>query len=765
MAAPERAAKRQRTLLSFGVCPKSHPRVAVSTEQGCSEAAATGGLTDSTQVQPASSTTSTASAHAADLTPVQHDPKVGQARLPAKRRFQTSWTSTYPWLEYDSNEGLMYCKLCREARKANKLAIVTNNFKTTTMVRHLEHKDHRNVQAAQIMQSNTVTVAVQREMTKREKSVITAMKRVYWMSKEGLPTKKYGSLLRFLEDVNCPNISDLRCGENAMYHTDVIACEFQDSIAHVIKTKLHKAVCNSITYSLITDESTDITVSKKLVIYCRLLNSAFLPETHFLSNVKVEDGTAAVITQELIKVLEGIGAQPSRLTGFGSDGASVMTGWKSGVAARLKSSVNEKLISIHCLAHKLALCSSQAAKQVEYINNYQETITGIFYFFKRSAVRVSKIEKIQELLDEPSLRYKEVHAVCWLSFYKALETVYRTWDSLVTFFGQDKDPKSKGFAKKLTEYEFVATTHLMMDAMAAVTEVSLVFQKKDLDLCIIGPTIDNLVQRLQGLQQSDQCPPSEHIYLGSLQKELQEKDGRVLYKGHALTAGSQKLKHFANVKKQFLEVLVDNICARFPQESKDLVHAFSVLGMRPLSFLNSEELSCLGNEQIDQLVDHYGCTKHDDPSCGDCEDQCNDDVNIVNAINIRSEWNQIKQLVLSQQYPRDSFAKLWSIIYTYHRDMFPKLIKIAAIALTLPVHSADCERGFSVQNNIKTYDRNRLGAERLNTLATIMVEGPDMEKFDFVSALSFWKTQNPIEFLKNLTIMQHQYMQVDVFTM
>ncbi|XP_070545566.1 zinc finger protein 862-like [Ptychodera flava] len=571
MAAPERAAKRQRTLLSFGVCPKSHPRVAVSTEQGCSEAAATGGLTDSTQVQPASSTTSTASADAADLTPVQHDPK--------------------------------------------------------------------------------------------------------------------------------------------------------DSIAHVIKTELHKAVCNSITYrySLITDESTDITVSKKLVIYCRLLNSAFLPETHFLSNIKVEDGTAAVITQELIKVLEGIGAQPSRLTGFGSYGASVMTGRKSGVAARLKSSVNEKLISIHCLAHKLALCSSQAAKQVEYINNYQETITGIFYFFKRSAVRVSKIEKIQLLLDEPSLRYKEVHAVHWLSFYKALETVYRTWDSLVTFFGQDKDPKSKGFAKKLTEYEFVATTHLMMDAMAAVTEVSL-------------------YSDCRGYSQTS-VQPSEHTYLGSLQKELQEKDGRVLYKGHALTAGSQKLKHFANVKKQFLEVLVDNICARFPQESKDLVHAFSVLGMRPLSFLNSEELSCWGNEQIDQLVDHYGCTKHDDPCCGDCEDQCNDDVNIVNAKNIRSEWNQIKQLVLSQQYPRDSFAKLWSIIYTYHRDMFPNLIKIAAIALTLPVHSADCERGFSVQNNIKTYDRNRLGAERLNTLATIMVEGPDMEKFDFVSTLSFWKTQ------------------------
>ncbi|XP_070549217.1 uncharacterized protein [Ptychodera flava] len=133
------------------------------------------------------------------------------------------------------------------------------------------------------------------------------------------------------------------------------------------------------------------------------------------------------------------------------------------------------------------------------------------------------------------------------------------------------------------------------------------------------------------------------------------------------------------------------------EESKDLVSAFSVLGMRPLSFLNSEELHCWGNEQIDQLVDHYGCTKHNDPGGGDCGDQCKESVNIVDARNTRSEWNQIKQLVLCQQYTRDSFDKLWSLIYTHHRDMFPSnLIKIATIALTLPVHSADCERGFSV---------------------------------------------------------------------
>ena len=45
--------------------------------------------------------------------------------------------------------------------------------------------------------------------------------------------------------------------------------------------------------------------------------------------------------------------------GFGSDGASVMTGHDSGVAAVMKCS-NPYLISIHCFAHRLAPTSSQA---------------------------------------------------------------------------------------------------------------------------------------------------------------------------------------------------------------------------------------------------------------------------------------------------------------------------------------------------------------------------------------------------------------------
>ena len=61
----------------------------------------------------------------------------------------------------------------------------------------------------------------------------------------------------------------------------------------------------------------------------------------------------------------------------------------------------------------------------------------MFYHFKKSASRTEKLKAVQEVLNEPQLKYKEIHQVRWLSFYKALETLYLTWDSLVTYFEQE----------------------------------------------------------------------------------------------------------------------------------------------------------------------------------------------------------------------------------------------------------------------------------------------------------------------------------------
>ena len=91
--------------------------------------------------------------------------------------------------------------------------------------------------------------------------------------------------------------------------------------------------------------------------------------------------------------------------------------------------------------------------------DYQSVLTGIYYYFKASAVRTHKLSDIQTLLDEPTLKVKEIHQVRWMSVFIAVQTIYKTLDSLITYFTQDKDAKGKGYQKKMIQHGFIATSH------------------------------------------------------------------------------------------------------------------------------------------------------------------------------------------------------------------------------------------------------------------------------------------------------------------
>ena len=95
---------------------------------------------------------------------------------------------------------------------------------------------------------------------------------------------------------------------------------------------------------------------------------------------------------------------------------------------------------------------------------------------------------------------------------------------------------------------------------------------------------------------------------------------------------------------------------------------------------------------------------------------------------------------------RDKLSTLWQFIFKHHGDKFPNLLKLAAIVLTTPVHTADCERGFSNQNRVKISLRNRLSPERLDDLVTVSCEGGALSDFDFKSALQHWKKRGTEEY-------------------
>ena len=219
---------------------------------------------------------------------------------------------------------------------------------------------------------------------------------------------------------------------------------------------------------------------------------------------------------------------------MGSDGAAVMTGRSEGTT-RYMLRRNPHLINSHCLAHREALCTSQAAKKV--LQDYQETLTSLFLYTKHSPNKRSKLEDYQKVLDDPQLKYKEVYEVRWLSFFTALETVFKTIDSLLFYLNQVKlnDPKGIGLRKKIATEKFLYITHMMMDIMPPLMKLRLWFQKDNLDVALIHINVDHCINELLNLQNEQ----GEHMKL--LKNDLHDEMGKRFFKGHEISKCGQQL--------------------------------------------------------------------------------------------------------------------------------------------------------------------------------------------------------------------------------
>ena len=163
-----------------------------------------------------------------------------------------------------------------------------------------------------------------------------------------------------------------------------------------------------------------------------------------------------------------------KIMGLGTDGASALAGKKEGLTVQFLKD-NPHLVNTHCVAHRLALCTEQSAKLVPAMNEYQRTLEMIYYHFKKSPIKVDQVEAIKKLLEELCLRYREVHEVRLLSFFDAIDAVYRTMDSLITYLSSSSDAQVVGLKKQAGQELFISITYAMMDILQQIMRLCLVF--------------------------------------------------------------------------------------------------------------------------------------------------------------------------------------------------------------------------------------------------------------------------------------------------
>ena len=168
-------------------------------------------------------------------------------------------------------------------------------------------------------------------------------------------------------------------------------------LGDVVKTQMIDVIKKANCFGLLSDEVCDISNKEQLVTFVKYLNvdsgkasTDFLTVNDLLE--KFHAPNTETIKNATVSQVEDSDLERIKLSGFASDGASVMTGKNTGVATRLKAE-NKRLINVHCICHCLALACGDANDNVTYIKTIEKILIQLWSLFKKPAPKRAKYGK------------------------------------------------------------------------------------------------------------------------------------------------------------------------------------------------------------------------------------------------------------------------------------------------------------------------------------------------------------------------------------
>ena len=140
------------------------------------------------------------------------------------------------------------------------------------------------------------------------------------------------------------------------------------------------------TFSILLDESTDVSVTQMLALVVRYVNANTMQTVDRCFNIiEVLDGTSLGLFKAVSNVLfEKHSIPPKNLIGLGADNCATIMGKVSGFQAQLKEACPHIFVK-GCICHSLAFCLSHASKKLAtWIENYIRDICSYFSHSSKS---------------------------------------------------------------------------------------------------------------------------------------------------------------------------------------------------------------------------------------------------------------------------------------------------------------------------------------------------------------------------------------------
>lgn len=639
----------------------------------------------------------------------------------SKRRFIPGWTTSFPWILYDSTNDIVLCSTCREI--FHTMGLPFSSKKETIFIElgfsnwkkgvekfklHEQSMCHKEAVVKLHALKASVNVCAQLSDQKKKEMMVNraCLKKIFssllYLASQGLAirgcnddTSNFVNLLNLRSEDTLELKSWLK-RESYTWCSHGIQNEILDLLSHTLLRKLLAMVREAVIYAIMCDETADVSRKEQFSFCIRFTIKPLEAEEIFLGFYEVENTTAASLYSVIKDILIRFDLPLSNCRGQCYDGARNMAGGKNGVQAKILGD-ERKALFVHCLAHSLNLVAQDAIKTIPVCRDTLNLVKDLINFVRDSPKRLAMF---QSLKSNDSTKLRPLCPTRWAVKYVSMSSVLSNYSALMQFFttladsdASDAGAKAAGFLRMMEKFDFYFTLKVLVKLFGYIDTVNTALQRKSLRLEEAYRMIDTLKASLNFCKREfssvwENISTGKPAEVGS--PKLPRK--RRVPKRFDADDQPQKAESVEEIHVTQYQEIIDNILesldSRFQTES--------------FEFILEIEQFLLGDDANKTKILHF----------------YEGDIDSERLLLHREMFSQILKEA------NKTVENISDIIEYFKKEphlvqLLPEFVKFLNIVVTIPTSSATPERSFSGLRRLKTYLRSTMGQQRLNSVAIL----------------------------------------------
>ncbi|GFR22442.1 zinc finger protein [Trichonephila clavata] len=625
-----------------------------------------------------------------------------------KRKFLKSWETLYPFIEYDREKNIMFCKVCKQfsnnKQKSIRFVSGTSNFRASSIQYHEKSVLHAKCQKRAIAMLNGNSNPVELLDSDRKK-LIQVLKLVYFMIQTRSPFTYFPHLCETQKN------EGVDVGPAYTSHQKVVPL-FAKYISMDLEQKLTKELSGLSMFLLVIDNCFSRSTENHKLVYVK-----------YLSNYRLKTVFLGVIDSVGNSVFENLGKLFERFLIRDWMEKIVCTAvhtipespWYDKLVEQIKEKSKNFICSLNFLLYKVKYCN-QFFKDHSFSAQFFTLVYEIYWYYENLPDDYKHLPHISYELDNIIQGYGKLPKNTNLCFsFDALSAINQDWVPLVQFLKDQNDSilhtKTRKTGAKIlllvTRSQFLWKLALVMDILNCLSDFSNQAQDSNGLPFTFYNELQNACCDIQKAAEGKGATVQTFIQeMCTMPPSFRDTAIHIDINLNKVISGSQSL---ASLLVDFLNKQT------FDKTFFDNYHIFDTRKWPQ----HEQGLTVFGNSEYLKL--HL--------SLGKSEEQF-----------ALSEWQSFKKYVYQNfssellDKPKIVFLKVMNEFCSEFSVISNILIKL----LFLDFSCKEVEKGYCEMNLIKSSDRCMLSVASLQHSMMVTMHGPLFAQFNPFPAIELW---------------------------